>query len=226
MGSDNLFHKRKARQQADLKRKSAKRESYAKILIVCEDEKATPQYLEDFCKDLTLSTANIVISRKNHGSDPKSVVDFAITEFEESKDFDKIYCVIDRDGHTTYHTAIQIAQKTQLLNSEEKKVEITLIKSIPCFEYWLLLHFLNTAQPFNKTSNKSSCDLVISLLSQYIPNYDKGKTKIYAETKDKLNDAIIRAKQIDKSYANDPESDKNPSTNMHELIEYLIKLKK
>jgi hypothetical protein len=38
MGTDNLFHKRKARQAADLRRRKARREPYAKVLIVCEGE--------------------------------------------------------------------------------------------------------------------------------------------------------------------------------------------
>ncbi len=228
MGSDNLFHKRKAlkaRQEADLKRKAAKKEPYAKILIVCEDSKATPQYLEDFRQELKLSTANIIIAREKHGCDPKSVVTFAIDKFKETRDFDQIYCVIDRDNHPNYAQALQISKDKQLKNNQDKSVNINLIVSIPCFEYWLLLHFQNTTKSFEKSGDKSPCDLVISGLKQYISNYDKGKTKIYGATKDKLNDAIIRAKQIDKSYVNDPESDKNPSTDMYKLVECLLCLK-
>lgn len=39
MGTDNLFHKRKAKSAKGLQRRAAKRDAYAKVLIVCEGEK-------------------------------------------------------------------------------------------------------------------------------------------------------------------------------------------
>lgn len=45
MGTDNLFHKRKAKNAKGLQRKATQRDSYAKILIVCEGEKNRAQLL-------------------------------------------------------------------------------------------------------------------------------------------------------------------------------------
>jgi hypothetical protein len=42
MGSEDLFHKRKARSANKLARKKANRASYDRILIVCEGEKTEP----------------------------------------------------------------------------------------------------------------------------------------------------------------------------------------
>jgi hypothetical protein len=47
MGSDNLFHKRKARQIESLRRKKARRASYETVLIVCEGEKTEPNYFKE-----------------------------------------------------------------------------------------------------------------------------------------------------------------------------------
>lgn len=44
MGTDNLFHKRKAKNAKNLQRRAVKRDAYAKILIVCEGEKTEPNY--------------------------------------------------------------------------------------------------------------------------------------------------------------------------------------
>ena len=44
MGSEDLFHKRKAKAADSLKRRKAKRSSYDKVLIVCEGEKTEPNY--------------------------------------------------------------------------------------------------------------------------------------------------------------------------------------
>jgi len=47
MGSDDLFHKRKAKNAQQLARRKARRAPYAKVLIVCEGEKTEPLYLND-----------------------------------------------------------------------------------------------------------------------------------------------------------------------------------
>ena len=45
MGTDDLFHKRKARKVTQLQRAKESREPYDKVLIVCEGEKTEPHYL-------------------------------------------------------------------------------------------------------------------------------------------------------------------------------------
>lgn len=55
MGTDNLFHKRKAKKAGDLARRKARRAPYAKELIVCEGEKTEPYYFKSL-KDHTAST--------------------------------------------------------------------------------------------------------------------------------------------------------------------------
>ena len=45
MGSDNLYHKRKAKKAKDLARRKSKRAPYDKVLIVCEGEKTEPNYV-------------------------------------------------------------------------------------------------------------------------------------------------------------------------------------
>jgi hypothetical protein len=50
MGSDNLFHKRKVRRAASLRRTAARRDSYDTVLIVCEGEKTEPNYFRELRK--------------------------------------------------------------------------------------------------------------------------------------------------------------------------------
>jgi len=47
MGTDNLFHKRKAKKAVDLARRKALRAPYAKVLVVCEGEKTEPYYFNN-----------------------------------------------------------------------------------------------------------------------------------------------------------------------------------
>ena len=109
MGTDNLFHKRKAKTAKSLQRKSARREAYEKILIVCEGEKTEPNYFEDAREYFCLETVNVEV-RGECGSDPVSVVKFAKQRYREEKDagdaFDKVFCVFDKDGHSNYLPAL------------------------------------------------------------------------------------------------------------------------
>ncbi len=67
MANDRLYHKRKARTAASLKRKRAKRSPYDMVLIVCEGEKTEPNYFRALIDDLQLNTANIVIAKNTAG---------------------------------------------------------------------------------------------------------------------------------------------------------------
>ena len=73
MGSEDLFHKRKARKSTDNKRKKARRQPYDKVLIVCEGQKTEPVYFEEVRLIHKLDSANIEIDG-TCGSSPMSVM--------------------------------------------------------------------------------------------------------------------------------------------------------
>jgi len=120
--------------------------------------------------------------------------------FEETNDYDVVYCVFDKDRHPNYQVALDKIASTTLRKREGRKiigrVEFKAIVSVPCFEYWLLLHFRMTNSPYAPAGNRSICGQVIHDLNEYIPNYGKGDDGIYARTKDRIADAILRAKQV------------------------------
>ncbi|MDD2853711.1 MAG: RloB family protein [Desulfuromonadaceae bacterium] len=220
MGSDDLFHKRKQRLAASLKRKKAKKAPYDRVLIVCEGAKTEPNYFREIRDVYRLNTANIDICGQECGSDPLSVVNYAIKKFREDTDYDRVYCVIDRDKHPTYDAAIDKLSQTRL----GKDVIFKAITSVPCFEFWLLLHFGFTTRQFCAPGNASNCELVLAELNkkELIPGYCKGARNIFALTKERLSDAIRHANQLQQH--NLATGANNPSTNIHELIEYLTSL--
>jgi hypothetical protein len=69
--------------------------------------------------------------------------------------FDQVYCVFDRDRHTTFDAAVQ---RTKDLSAAGKP--LLAITSTPCFEVWLLLHFCYSDQPFHPIGRKSVGDQV------------------------------------------------------------------
>ncbi|MGB1763597.1 RloB family protein [Alloalcanivorax xenomutans] len=220
MGSENLFHKRKAKSAKNLQRKGARRAAYKKILIVCEGEKTEPNYFEGAREYYELNTVNVEV-RGDCGSDPMSIVSFAKQRYREEKDagdpFDQIYCVFDKDGHATYTRAIDA------LTSATPKDTYFTINSVPSFEYWLLLHFVYSTRPYTALPGNSSGNQVLTDLKNYIPDYEKGRRTIFEELIEQLEQAKNYAKRVlQESKRNQTD---NPSTRVHELVEALQKLK-
>jgi hypothetical protein len=202
------------------KRQPASREPYDYVLIVCEGSKSEPNYLKKLRNSYRLSNANIEITPAD-GSDPMSIVVFGKEKAEiaikAGLPYDRIYFVFDRDAHQNYNEAIQFINN---LNDYGKLFAIT---SWPCFEIWVLLHFVDTTSPFDKVGKRSACDMVIQKIKDSYSNYQKGDPNLYDVLKEKMESAIKHAKRLEKH--NKETASKNPSTKMHHLIEYLINLK-
>jgi len=219
MGSDNLFKKRKERKAESLRRARARRSPYDLVLIVCEGGKTEPSYFFELRDALRLNTANIEICGKECNSSPRDVVEFALQKYKDSKEYDRVYCVFDRDKHTTYREALRMVQKARLAKGHK----ILTVTSIPCFEIWFLLHFRYSTKGYADCQG-SICAQVIKDLKKHIPRYEKGKGGVYQQIQDKTNTALANAKMLS-SHNLDAATD-NPSTKVHELVEYLLTLTK
>lgn len=230
MGSEDLFHKRKAKKQQDTTRQKANRKPYDNVLIVCEGEKTEPYYFEEMRVYLDLDSANIAIDG-SCGSSPKSVVKHAENLFNRERansgNYDRVFCVFDRDQHDTFDDALdKINSINRALKKEDyaKKEVFTAIRSIPAFEYWFLLHFTPSTKPYSPLGAKSVGDQVIDDLRVYLPDYEKKQMGIYRYSIDNglIDHAKAHSSRIFKNSKNT--GDINPSTNVHDLVEYLEKL--
>lgn len=221
MGSDDLFHKRRAKRSKDLVRRKARREPYDKVLIVCEGEKTEPNYFDELKDYYKLSSANVAVTG-DCGSSPMSVVSHAqdlYRKAEKSGDaFDKVFCVFDKDTHGDYQPAMD------MLSNRKFKGIFQAVPSVPCFEYWLLLHFTYTDMPFNSAGSRSVCETVIhELNSKFWPDYKKAVRGVFDQRIDQLEYAKANALRALRA-ARENHTD-NPSTRIHELVEYLQNLK-
>jgi hypothetical protein len=220
MGSEDLFHKRKAKKANNLERRKANRAPYDKVLIVCEGEKTEPNYFNELIECYKLNTANVEIDG-SCGSSPISVFSRAreLWEIEVNKGdpFDRVYCVFDRDTHETYDEAIE-----NISNVKYKNIFFA-AASIPSFEYWLLLHFKFTTKPYSKTGKYSIADVVLNELIDVMPTYTKGSKNIFSDLLPQLEFAKENAARSLKQ-ACENHTD-NPSTYIHKLIDYLQNLK-
>lgn len=220
MGTDDLFHKRKAKSIKALQRRAAKRAPYDKILIVCEGKKTEPIYFQGVRDHYGLNTANVEICGECD-SDPRSVVHYAKQRYREERDagdaFDRVFCVFDKDAHHHYDEALQViaAQKPY-----ETYFSIT---SVPCFEYWLLLHFIYTTRPFVALPGNSAGNQVLAELRKYLPEYQKGRQTLFTEMMDQLEFATRNAQRTLRE-ANASGTD-NPTTRVHELVYFMRGIK-
>jgi hypothetical protein len=224
MGSDDIFKRRKAQKAAELERQRRERAQGPRFLIVCEGMKTEPYYFDEFCQVHHLRTPRVRIAPGDEGSSPDCVVAHAEKLFDEDAKlgpdfFDKVFCVIDRDKHSTFKAAIQ---RIGDLSAEGKP--FVAIPSFPCFEYWLLLHFTYTRQSFHAAGNRSICDNVIRELRKQpgFAGYAKAQRSIYSQLKDHTETAIKHAKRAEKEAIQTGEN--NPSTCVHHLVSELQSL--
>lgn len=223
MGSDQLFRKKKFRRAKDLARTKAKKSPYATIAIICEDSKSSPSYFNELKKYFRLNTANIIVI-SSKGSAPINVVDHAIELAKNTSDIDHMACVFDRDAHESFERAIKKINEIKPNRKDKSKPIYKAITSTPCYEIWLLLHFCYTTKAYSASGAKSAGDNLTSDLSKYLSSYKKNTIDWFDETINKLGMAIKHAKQLQEH--NSSTNSTNPSTNIHELIEFLTGLKK
>lgn len=193
------------------------RQSYDRILVVCEGKKTEPNYFNSLRDHLKLSNSNVVVTGEC-GSDPSSVVAKANEVKKRDSGYDRVFCVFDKDKHERYAEAVDTAKANGFIA----------ITSIPCFEVWILLHFTFTDKPYSASKGKSICDQVVKDVKDVrvlagLGNYQKGEKNIFLELRDRLPDAIENAERL--RAQNKKSGSDNPSTLIDTLINDLFSLK-
>ena len=166
----------------------------ASILIVCEGETEV-QYFTALRNKLKIGTMHINLQTSNQKTEPEQVVNKA-KEFICT--YREIYCVFDKDMHATFDDAEKEVERIK----KDKKIDIKAIVSVPCFEYWILLHYQYTNQNFY--SNQTPCKNAEKLLKKDIPNYSK-PYKNFKSVVDKFEIAIKHAEQSKKAKGDNDE---------------------
>ncbi len=225
------------------------------ILVISEDTKSSTLYLQDKIKSLgipykikhkKITKSSFDVKGSSYGSDPKSVVRYAIDEknkfnkkqkIKKSYPFSKVFCVMDVDNHDTLEKAIQIIEK------ENKKTESKIIPIISneCFEVWYVLHFeyatreLNRERKKNKKTKKfiAKNNNLSKLIEKHldIEKYNKADN-IFQKLKDNgdENFAIKNAEKLNKHHLDiNTKLEKeiynyNPSTQVHRLIKEINRI--
>jgi hypothetical protein len=216
VGRDNHPRERQARALA---RKKGTKPPYDRILIVCEGSKTEPLYFHEIRREVRANSAHINIMPSAIGTEPRQVVDYALQKFLETRSYEWVFAVFDRDIHRTFHDALVYgrALDNRYKNDEKRTVRFMTIPSIPCFELWLLLHFVDIQALFPR-------DEILRRLVERIPGYTKGLQGTYQITAFNLDSAIARAKRLQGLYT--PENDtEGPYTNVDVVVDMLRSIK-
>ena len=176
------------------------------VLIICEGQATELNYFTEIFQEFRVDKRTYKSIHAGY-TQPLKVVDEAIKICKEKDSkWEYAFCVFDRDDHDGYDEAIKQAKKQILKNTLGKAIDFKAIPSNPCFELWLLLHF----KEHNREDNRV---LIVRELKTHIPDYEKGKTKIFTQTKADWKMAASRARQLPGR-----QTHSNPSTRVDELV--------
>ncbi len=210
-------------------RSRKKRYARKRFLIVTEKSKSEISYFTKLREELKLSENEVTIIRST-GSSPRNVVETAeqLISKADRDELSVVYCVFDRDTHSTYSKALDKI-KTLRRKYQSRCDSVQAIVSIPCFEYWYLLHVKDSRQVFGKSG--SPCSNLIKILTGFseFTLYDKADcSNFYHNIEKKRPIAVKRAKASLKDAHSTGESEfqEDPSTRVYLVVEAMQSLAK
>ena len=216
MGSrEGVKKMRKGKSTNNLKRSSENKNPRGDLLIVVEGD-TEENYCCSLKRELKLSTIKIKIVSAN-GGDPLEIVNTAYDLYQQ-KQYDQVFCIFDDDNKP---------EKYKKALSTAKKYNFESITSIPCFEFWFLLHCCYTTSPlssYDELRPKLESEMRKEGILNPGENYNKSDKLLYEKLKSNQEKAINHAIKLENNHPNEDGCTK-PSTKVHILIDKLQKQK-
>lgn len=213
------WDRRKILTRDDLHRDRTAKDLPKPILIVSEGAKTERSYFEQL--DEFLHGRVRIHFDWPRGSSPMNVYERARKKYDFERSnlgavpYDRVFCVFDRDRHTTYQQALDRIRRATPVGIFHA------VPSVPCFEYWLLLHFVFSTRQYLGTGRESACDRLIKELRKHMPEYRKNRLD-FEKLASKLPQAMRHSRRALRQ-ASETGTD-NPSTRVHEVVAYMQKL--
>ena len=188
------------------------------MYIVCEGKKTEPNYIKALADEINKKFFNYSQQKRvkifGTGRNTKSLIEFAREKVEEDMPYAEfVWLVYDKDDFPKDN--FDNTQFSAQNRTDKRKYKVAW--SNECFELWLLLHFQN----MDSDTGREHC---VEILKKHVPHYRKNMKDIYAKLKDKIPDAIKRAKKQYKEYDKKISPSKMcPATRVFELVEELQK---
>lgn len=165
------------------------------------------------------ASINVEIFKPKDNS-PVGLVNKAKEKIKEAKrqrnPYDFVWVVFDKDGHARISDAFEIAR--------ESNPEVKIAFTVPCFEYFVLLHFDKSTKAYK------NCNEVISQIKKqnYIADYEKA-SNIFEILMPSMEQGLKNSEWIVSQFEDEINEGKHvynlsAYTNIHELINYLYSL--
>ena len=203
----------------DLVRSSQQRSEKTTILIIGEGKETEPNYFRGLRDDKADSSGFKIMVKEGRGGTPEDAVNEAIRLKQQAErrgeGFDEVWCVVDVEGQEkreSLEAAVRLA--------EEKGIIPCL--SNPCFEVWLLAHFVRSKKAYHY------CDAVVvelnkKWLKQTKQKYQKGDKQIYYRISHLTKKAIKNARDVlEQDHQGKDRLDGNSSTEVYRLVGKLV----
>jgi hypothetical protein len=184
-----------------------------RVLIVCEDSKSSRFYFEGF----PVARERAIVKAVGTGMNTDSLIEEAVRLRDKAQQkgapFSNVWCVFDRDSfpQAQHDRAFQLAKNNHF--------EVAWANE--AFELWYLLHFQYLDTGISRAEFPSRLTKLMGV------QYEKSDREIYSRLRGRQSDAIRNARNLLKAHrerGESPERNFNPSTNLHELVEFLNEL--
>jgi hypothetical protein len=180
-------------------------------LIVCEGH-TERNYFE--AVRVRLGLKNVEIASET-GLDPRAIVRYVERRMREEGPFEHIICAFDKDSHAHFGPA---RSRIHQLAAGRKPLAIQEAVTVPCIEFWFLLHFEQTTAPY-----QTSAEVIDRIKSQgHIPNYEKADIDICRQLVARMDTAMTNVAWLTERAEAD--GFQNPFTNFHEALKLLREL--
>lgn len=170
-------------------RRKPSRDARPTVAIWCEGRRTEVAYFSALKKEGGLS--NTVVAGCNNISDLMRKTENAIRQNTLP---DEVWYVIDHDEREKeikkFCKWVQDQKRSLSTKRRGQATKLTVVLSVPCFEYWLLIHFEHITRPFDGLKGRSACQQVIRKLEKHIPKYTKNDPTVYDRCRDKRERAI------------------------------------
>lgn len=181
-------------------RRPPTREARTRLLVVCGAERTEKTYFVGLRDSYNLRTIDVRFVEKPRS--PDQVVTHA-RDHCDYRDFDETWCVVDVDRFEID------GRKVTAACAAADVAGIRMAVSNPCFEYWLLLHHINSTAPM------PHCGEIQDRIRKHVPAYDKTNLR-FRDFAAGVADAVGRAQQ---NGADGEGWRRNPATEVWRLVE-------
>ena len=207
-------------------RRSGVRKYFPVILIVTEGLKTEPSYFRKLREEYGLSKSRVWIVASKRPAPTQLVKEAQMYIENENIDYHSVFCVFDRDDGEKYDQAISELGKLQR-RADIRCKNFVVVPSIPCFEFWYLLHVSASRKPYGLMG--APCNSLITDLRKFplFAKYDKSDCDgFYDNIAEFRKIAVERSKRILYQARKDKglEYYEDPSSRVFLVVEFLEKL--